>query len=244
MARRTGELLPARPPRPTAGSRERLPAYGAGVHPDDATSAPPPPGRSTPRGSGPAVLQPHDPRWTVVAQDRLEELRHALAPLVPDLAACSFDHIGSTAVPGLAAKGIVDLQARLPHLPEAAALDAALAPLGWEPAPGSRPDSPGVTRDLPAPGDDEPEQVWAKRLFASTGTSTGAAVPAILHLRLTASPFGARTLAFRDRLRAEPDLREAYERLKTGLAAAHAGDPDYDDYTRGKTTFIQAAGSS
>lgn len=182
-------------------------------------------------------MQPHDPRWASRAESQLQGLRQALAPLVPDLAACSFEHIGSTAVPGLAAKPVVDLQVRLPALPETAALDRALAPLGWEPARGSRPDSPGVTHDLPAPGDHEPASVWVKRLFTSTDpTQRG-----ILHVRLTASPFGRRTVAFRDRLRAEPDLRQAYEQLKTDLAAEHAEDQDYDDYTRGKTTFVQGA---
>lgn len=89
------------------------------------------------------------------------------------------------------------------------------------------------------PGDDEPEWVWAKRLF----TSSDPARPAILHVRLSASPFGHRTVAFRDRLRAEPVLRDAYERLKRELAATHAGDPDYDDYTRDKSAFIRASAS-
>lgn len=189
-----------------------------------------------PVARGAAVLVPHDPQWATLAAERLTELRRALAPLV-DVDACSFDHIGSTAVPGLAAKASIDLQVRAPALPEPTALDAALAPLGWVPALGSRPDSPGVFRDIPAPGDTEPEEVWAKRLF----TSSNPARPAILHVRLSASPFGRRTIAFRDRLRVEPDLRASYEELKRQLAAAHAGDRDYDDYTRGKSAFIRAA---
>ncbi len=195
-------------------------------------------GERGPLRSGPAVLVPHDPQWATHAAERLTELRRALAPLA-DVDACTFDHIGSTAVPGLAAKASVDLQVRVPALPEPTALDAALAPLGWVPAPGSRPDSPGVFRDVPAPGDTEPEWVWAKRLFASDDPAR----PAILHVRLSASPFGRRTVAFRDRLRAEPALRASYEELKRQLAAAHAGDPDYDDYTRGKTAFIRTATS-
>jgi len=129
---------------------------------------------------------------------------------------------------------------RLPSLPDPEALDRALAPLGWEPARGSRADSPGLTHDLPAPDgsdDDEPDWVWRKRLF----TATDPARPGILHVRLAASPFGRRTVAFRDRLRAEPRLRSAYEQLKRGLAAEHANAADYDDYTRGKTTFIRGA---
>lgn len=186
--------------------------------------------------SGPPVLVPHDPRWAVHAERHLEAVRRALAPLVDGLGDGTFDHIGSTAVPGLDAKGSVDLQVRLPLIPPPAGLDAALAPLGWAPAPGSRPDSPGVTSDVPWPGDDEPDHVWAKRLF-----TTAEGPPAILHVRLLASPFGRRTVAFRDRLRAEPDLREAFARLKHRLAALHAGDGDHDDYTRDKSAFVRAA---
>jgi dephospho-CoA kinase len=79
--------------------------------------------------------------------------------------------------------------------------------------------------------------VWAKRLFVSDDERR----PAILHVRLTASPFGRRTIAFRDRLRAEPELAAAYQRLKHQLASEHSGDPDYDDYTRAKAAFIRAA---
>lgn len=121
-----------------------------------------------------------------------------------------------------------------------AAIRPALAPLGWRPAVGSRPGSPGVVRDLPTPGDDEAGWVWAKRLFFVDGRHGD---EAILHVRLTASPFGRRTVAFRDRLRADPDLREGYAALKRRLAAVHAGDEDYDDYTRGKSAFVHAAAS-
>ena len=182
------------------------------------------------------MLVAHDPRWPVRAERHLAAIRRTLVPLVDDVGACAFDHIGSTAVPGLDAKAFIDLQVRLPAIPPPADLDAALEPLGWVPAPGSRPDSPGVTSDLPWPGDDEPDHVWAKRLFTADEGQ-----PAILHVRLLASPFGRRTVAFRDRLRAEPDLREEYARLKHHLAALHVGDGDYDDYTRDKSAFVRAA---
>lgn len=190
-----------------------------------------------PRPSGPPVLRAHDPTWAGRADHQLRALRRALEPLVDDVDACSFEHIGSTAVPGLAAKPVVDLQLGVPEMPPREALEQALAPLGWEPARGSRPDSPGVTHDLPAPGDTEPDRVWRKRLF----TTTDGTRPGILHVRLLASPSTGRTVAFRDRLRAEPALREAYERLKRALAADHAAAADYDDYTRGKTAFVRGA---
>lgn len=143
-------------------------------------------------------------------------MRQAFVTVV-DVDQCTFDHIGSTAVAGFDAKPYGDLQ-------------AVLTPVGWVPAPGSRPGFPGVLRDKPGPGDDEPDWVWATRLFVATDP----ACPAILHARLTASPFGRRTVAFRDRLRADPQLAADYQRLKPQLAAAHASDAYYNDYTRAR----------
>jgi GrpB-like predicted nucleotidyltransferase (UPF0157 family) len=61
---------------------------------------------------------------------------------------------------------------------------------------------------------------------------------AILHVRLLGAPWWAYTVAFRDWLRGSPDARRAYEAMKERVAADHAGDADYDDYTRGKTAFF------
>ncbi len=167
---------------------------------------------------------------------RLAALRQALTPL-EGVGAC--DHIGSTAVPGLAARASVDLQVTVPVSP---------SPRRWTPRwrrwDGRRtraadPTPPGATRDVPAPGDTEPQWVWAERL----STSTDPAQPAILHVRLTASPVAPRTIASRDRLRAGPGLRAAYRRLEQDLAAEHAGATDDDDCARGRTAFVQAATS-
>lgn len=192
---------------------------------------------TTYRPAGPPVLVPHDLAWATRAREQLTVIRAALTVVLDDPDTAVYEHIGSTAVSRLAAKGVVDLQVRLAALPETDLLDAALAPTGWIPATGSRPDSPGVHRDLPSPGDGHPPWVWVKRLF----TTVDPAPPAILHVRLLVSPFGVRTVTFRDRGRAEPELRRSYEQLKVDLAATHAGAQDYDDYTRAKTRFIQAA---
>jgi GrpB-like predicted nucleotidyltransferase (UPF0157 family) len=141
------------------------------------------------RASRPA---PSDPSWPAAAERHLARLRAGLAPLLPGRGSVeepAFDHIGSTAVPGLAARPFLDLQVRVPVLPGADALDAALAPLGHLPATGSRPDSPdspGVHRDAPRGSEVVPERVWAKRLFACPDP----AQPVVLHVRLSASPFG------------------------------------------------------
>lgn len=54
--------------------------------------------------TGTIVVGDYDPRWP----ERFEDLRERLAPHVADLAV-SIEHVGSTAVPGCAAKPIIDL---------------------------------------------------------------------------------------------------------------------------------------
>lgn len=187
---------------------------------------------------GPPVLVDADPGWPALAARRLARVRAALAPLTgASTAGWSFDHIGSTAVPGLPAKPFLDLQVRAPVLPEAGALDAALARVGLLAASGSRPDSPGVHRDVPLGGEVVPDDVWRKRLFVLPDP----VAPGILHVRLAASPWGRSTVRFRDWLRAHPAERDHYAQLKAAVAAAHEEDVDPDDYTRAKSSWITEA---
>ncbi|GAA4768132.1 GrpB family protein [Microbacterium gilvum] len=176
----------------------------------------------------PAELHPHDPAWPITAAGELARISAALDGLGP----AEFDHIGSTSVPGLRAKPFIDLQVRIDPLPDEAALAARLEPLGYRMALGSRPDSPGVTRDIPRGGEPVADEVWQKRLL------TSADVPAILHIRRMDSPWGRYTVWFRDWLRANPEARARYEAVKLQLSAENAGKPDYDDYTRAKSAFF------
>ena len=141
---------------------------------------------------------------------------------------------GRQRCPGLAAKPFLDLQVTLDRLPDAGALAAALGPLGWAPGVGARPDSPGVHRDLRSDDDTVDDDVFTKRLLVAPDPVH----PGILHVRRTASPFARRVVRFRDRLRADPPVRHDYEQLKRRTAAAHAGDQDYDDYTRDKGAWL------
>ncbi len=189
--------------------------------------------------TAPPRLLPHDPGWAVTAGRRVRALRQALARLDPTSrrGLRRIDHIGSTAVADLAAKPFLDLQVTVDRLPDPAALASALAPLGWAPAVGARPDSPGVHRDRRHDDDTAPDEVYAKRLFVAPDPVR----PAILHVRLTASPFARRVVRFRDQLRTDPRLRRDYERVKREAAAAHADDEDYDDYTRDKGSWLAGA---
>ncbi|MHC2998133.1 hypothetical protein OB08_02340 [Microbacterium sp. HJ5] len=140
--------------------------------------------------------------------------------------------MGSTSVPGLAAKPFLDLQVRILPLPDDAALSPRLRPLGLERARGARPDSPGVDRDLPRGAPVPDAAVWQKSLFVDEAHRV------IVHIRRSDSPWGEYTVWFRDWLRAHPVERRRYEDLKRELSARERGKSDYDDYTRAKTAFF------
>ncbi|WP_211361695.1 GrpB family protein [Pseudonocardia cypriaca] len=173
----------------------------------------------------------YEPSWPVRAQRLLDEVRTALTPLARS-SAFGYEHIGSTAVPELAAKPIIDLQVQMPSLPPPDELAELLAPTGFVPAHGARPDSPGVHRDIPRPGDPTDAALYEKRLLHDPERA------AILHIRRADSPFAQFVVLFRDWLRNNPDQADAYQETKRRLARQHAGDPDYDDYTRSKSAFL------
>lgn len=179
----------------------------------------------------PAALVPHDPTWAAAAAKLLTGIRSALAdrPGAPD---SIYDHIGSTSVPGLAAKPYLDLQVRILPLPDHDHLSVRLGPLGFDRALGARPDSPGVTHDIPRGTEEVADEVWRKRLYVRRRDGV------ILHIRRTDSPWGRYTVWFRDWLRAHPEARQRYEATKLQLSQQNAGKSDYDDYTRAKTAFF------
>ena len=182
-----------------------------------------------------AALNEPDPNWAPRAAECLQEVAAALADL-PGRDDAAFDHIGSTSVPGLAAKPIIDLQVRILPLPSHGDLVPRLAPLGYEQALGSRPDSPGVSHDIPHGDEDVAADVWEKRLYVAYVARSQSI---ILHIRRADSPWGHYTVWFRDWLREHPHARQRYEDTKRRLSAENAGKPDYDDYTRAKSVFFQ-----
>lgn len=165
----------------------------------------------TPAGPDRIEIVPADPHWPAAFALEAARIRAVLAHR-GDLA---LEHIGSTAVPGLAAKPVIDLlliepeTRRWPHLVEP------LQGLGYV--------------------------LWADnprrdRLFFVKGMPPfGARRTHHLHVRTPAD--AQRELAFRDRLRARPDDAARYAALKRELAAAHAADREA--YTDAKTAFIE-----
>jgi dephospho-CoA kinase len=148
-----------------------------------------------------------DPTWPV--QARRIAARIARAAGARGLAV---DHIGSTAVTGLPAKDVLDLQLAVPSLADADAIADALADAGF-------PRRPEITDDTPHPPGADPGW-WVKRFHQSA--DPGRLVN--LHVRVAGSPGWRYGLLFRDWLRADPGARAEYLQLKRDVAAAHPDD--------------------
>lgn len=170
-------------------------------------------------------LVPHDPAWAGRAARTAARIGWTIREH-PDAAACTVEHIGSTAVPGLAAKDVVDLQLAVPSLAVADDLEPALAAAGWV-------RSVGNDADRPKPFEPDPAR-WAKRFYGGTDP----AVVVHLHVRATDSAGRRFGLLFRDWLRADPDAGRAYAQEKRRVAAA---TPDAEAYALAKEPWFDAA---
>jgi GrpB-like predicted nucleotidyltransferase (UPF0157 family) len=151
----------------------------------------------------------YDPAWA----DRFEALRAEYAAALEAAAVpfVSIEHVGSTSVPGLAAKPIIDIDIVVAQAGVEAA-SSVLVSLGFEPR-----------GDLGIP------QRWAfwepDRL---AGTNTYVIVAGSLALR--------NHLAVRDTLRADPDLRTEYGDVKKWVGATAS---DIIEYGAGKNATVQ-----
>jgi GrpB-like predicted nucleotidyltransferase (UPF0157 family) len=135
-------------------------------------------------------------------------LRLALGPL-----ALRIDHIGSTAVPGLPAKDIIDVQVTVSDF--TSELEAPLLRAGY-------PRHPDITGDHQPPGASGNAEDWEKQYYQPTADLRLAHV----HVRRAGSANGRYALLFRDYLRAHPHAAEAYARTKKALAAHDSTDWD------------------
>ncbi|WP_147917593.1 dephospho-CoA kinase [Ruania zhangjianzhongii] len=169
--------------------------------------------RGAERPERPELAAPPDPprTWAVQAEAVLDRLRRAGGDLVR-----SADHIGSTAVPGLAAKDVLDLQIGVTDLAAADQLAGAFARAGF-------PRLDGHWYDSPKDGLAGPGTAWDKRFHANA--DPGRAVN--LHVRVAGGPGWRYALLCRDWLRADDDARSRYQRLKQELAATTASTQEY-----------------
>ncbi|RZT85452.1 dephospho-CoA kinase [Pseudonocardia sediminis] len=174
--------------------------------------------------SGPAELVDPDPTWP----DQARRLAERVAAAAGERGR-GVSHIGSTAVPGLVAKDVIDLQLAVDSLDDADALAGALAAAGF-------PARPEITADNPKDAEPDPAR-WGKRYHASADPGR----PVHLHLRVHGSPGWTYALRMRDWLRADPGARAEYEALKREAAALFGADPDAARYAAHKEPWFDAA---
>lgn len=157
--------------------------------------------------------------WPERADALAASLREQLAPVAERI-----EHIGSTSVPGMAAKDILDMQVSVTCLAQAAeTFDEPLAALGFE-------RSPYQSDHVPAGLDDDP-RCWSKRLWLRRGPLGDVN----LHVRRSGSPNERLALLFRDWFRAHPDAIAGYAAFKTALSAVV---PDTDTYSDVKDPVV------
>lgn len=157
------------------------------------------------------VVVTHDPDWSRRFEAEARVVGAALGP-----AAVAVDHIGSTAIPDICAKPIIDM------LVEATSVEALDYRTGSMEAVGYE-----AMGEFGIPGrryfrKDNEAGVREYHVHAFTAGSDGA----------------ARHLAFRDYLRAHQDVAREYARLKMALAKQHPADRE--GYAKGKDPFIKA----
>jgi dephospho-CoA kinase len=145
---------------------------------------------------------------------------------VADERILAVDHIGSTAVPGLPAKDVIDLQVSVRSLAEADAVADNLAMAGF-------PRRRGLWRDVPKPSHPDPAD-WEKRLHGNADPGRSANV----HVRVAGSPGWRFALGFRDWLRANPQMAQEYLAEKERLAELHAADSSTGRYAKDKERWF------
>jgi GrpB-like predicted nucleotidyltransferase (UPF0157 family) len=158
--------------------------------------------------ANPVVVVDYDPSWPTTFRRLRDRLAATLGPL-----AVAIEHVGSTAVPGLAAKPIIDLDVVIADRTDLSAVIRRLRPLGYH-----------HEGDLGVPG---------REAF----TTPAGAPPHHLYVCAVGTPALDRHLAFRDALRADAAAADAYGDLKRTLAARLR--QDRGAYTEAKSAFIE-----
>src|SRR6476660_6704375 len=166
------------------------------------------------------VVSAPDPTWAQRAGVLIATLHGALGA-----GALRIDHVGSTAIPAMAAKDVLDIQVSVTDLVEAQEhFDRPLHDLGCARAPyGTRDHVPEGRSDDPA--------LWAKRFWSRRNTGEDVN----LHVRLSGSPNERLALLFRDWMRVHPQAVIAYSAIKRSHAAAML---DLDTYAEVKDPIV------
>ncbi|HEV7323074.1 MAG TPA: GrpB family protein [Ensifer sp.] len=152
-------------------------------------------------------IVPYDPTWPGRHLEIEGTLRQLLGARV-----VAVDHIGSTSIPGMPAKPIIDIDVTVRGMPDIAAASASLIDAGYQPR-----------------GNRYHDDVWAFMLH-------GVEPKQRVYLCLPENETHRQRLVFRDYLRSHEESAKAYAALKARLAEAFRYDGDR--YTAEKSNFI------
>ncbi len=162
-------------------------------------------------GLGPvARLSEYDLRWPALFEEERERILAAIGPSVERV-----EHVGSTAIPGIAAKPIIDILIGLRSLEDAKECIPRLVAIGYEYVPE-------YEREIP-------ERRYFRKGPAENRTHH-------IHIVEVSSEFFRNHLLFRDYLRAHADEAKRYEALKRELAQRF--ETDREAYTEGKSKYV------
>ena len=158
--------------------------------------------------NAPIVIAPYDPAWPAWYEAERRRLDGVLASAV------RVEHIGSTSVPGLAAKAILDISASAAALEDTDALIGPLRDLGYE--------------------DAKIDPVFQRRMFSCGPWQEAGSVH--LHFTIHGSDTWAEPILMRDYLRAHPEAAAWYAAVKQASAAANGSD--LNGYHEGKSECV------
>jgi GrpB-like predicted nucleotidyltransferase (UPF0157 family) len=158
------------------------------------------------------VIAAYDPSWPQIFAGEAQAIRQALGDILVGI-----EHVGSTAIPGLAAKPVIDIAVSVTSLAAGTEAVPALEALGYD-----------CRGENGIPG----------RLFFRKGVVEFRRTHH-LHLVEAGHEQWAAMLAFRDYLRAHPGDAQRYEALKRELAMKFRDNRRA--YTNGKADFVHAA---
>ncbi|WP_234040571.1 GrpB family protein [Micromonospora coerulea] len=164
--------------------------------------------------AAPVRLHRYDPAWPVRYAEEAELLIHTLRDCL-----VAVEHVGSTSVPGLAAKPVIDILAAVRDFDGFSELVERLRGIGYTYTPESEADDP------------------SRRVFRKGPEDLTRLRTHHLHITERDSHYWRRLIAFRDYLRSHPADADSYLALKRDLAARHAADSGC--YTRDKRAFVR-----
>lgn len=163
---------------------------------------------------GPVIVVDYDPQWPFLYE---EERKNILAAIGHK--ALAIEHIGSTAVPGLGAKPIIDIMVCVNNASDTEECIPLLRQIGYT----------DVSSFPPQEGNPDWYYCLGKGIHS---------VGYHLHLMRYGSNFAKKHLIFRDFLRAHPDVAQQYYGMKKIMAAKHRFNRVA--YTESKTAFIES----